>query len=545
MVSIIERLRTFVQGRSNPLVYLSGADRAVLERCPSERTKMGALGGTVLMTGILAGCAATFAAKQWLHVSTEVAVIAGLLWSIMIMNLDRWLLASTRRQSSWWRTMILILPRVLLAFLLGAVIAEPLMLEIFKSEIATQIKTNRQNDQKQRQSDLEKQYANIQTMERAADALEDELAAPDDSVLTRSADFKSLQTRFNALTRQAAKARHRAQCEYDGVCGTGKKGDGPSFQAKQTEAAQLGQRASQAEQQMNQLRRQLLAKSATAKKTADVATNEQLREKRQDIATQRKNFLEDSKIARANYATDKDFGLADRVEAFSQVKETRGSVENVALLIQLFILMVDCAPVLFKALLLLGTPSLYEVTQDLFEKDEKARQEADEDLRKRVRKQKGRVVLKDAEVQRQFQEAALEDLTKEVVDVQKEAAQAYIENWREQVMAQVEAMKNQPPPASPPPPGSPPPSRPTPGSPPPSRPVSGSPPPPSRPAPGPPPPSRPARPTVPAPGGPPTASSVPPSDAGLPDRLSGRVSSPGEVPYDHDQDDDPIGSGVR
>src|SRR5687768_7478279 len=97
------------------------------------------MGGVVASTGILAGLSMAFALNFAAHAPWPIAVPLGVLWGLIIVNLDRLLIAGMRHGTSVRRTLALGLPRVLLAVILGFVIATPLTLQIFRSEIDTEI----------------------------------------------------------------------------------------------------------------------------------------------------------------------------------------------------------------------------------------------------------------------------------------------------------------------------------------------------------------------------------------------------------------------
>ena len=84
---------------------------AILERCPrAERMRAAATGAGVLVVAVLAALSATVTAYQFLHVPVPGAVLLGAGWGAAIMALDRSMILSIRRQSTWWPTLALALP---------------------------------------------------------------------------------------------------------------------------------------------------------------------------------------------------------------------------------------------------------------------------------------------------------------------------------------------------------------------------------------------------------------------------------------------------
>ena len=159
------------------LLWLSGADREVLARCPSERTKFVGIGGTVLTTSVIATAACTLTVGAFVGAPWPVAILVGLGWGLAIMNLDRWLVSSTKRQGSAARTILMAIPRVLLAIVIGLVIAEPLVLQVFQSEVTLAASEVRNEKLQQAQKKLEKTTKLVQDRQAELETLRAELTA--------------------------------------------------------------------------------------------------------------------------------------------------------------------------------------------------------------------------------------------------------------------------------------------------------------------------------------------------------------------------------
>src|ERR687884_1332422 len=122
------------------LAALAGAREDVLEAAPSARARFVALGGVLLSTGALAVLSAAFAVHMALGVWWPFALLLGLGWGAVVVNLDRMLLVGMAHDASLRRNLVLAVPRVGLALILGAVIATPLTLQVFSSEIDAEVK---------------------------------------------------------------------------------------------------------------------------------------------------------------------------------------------------------------------------------------------------------------------------------------------------------------------------------------------------------------------------------------------------------------------
>src|SRR3712207_1370146 len=111
---MVGRLRRIGDG----LAALSGARQDLLEAVPTARARHVALGGVLLSTGGLAVLSASFAVHMALGAPWPVAVIFGLGWGVVIVNLDRMLLVGMAYDASIRRNISLAVPRVALALVL-------------------------------------------------------------------------------------------------------------------------------------------------------------------------------------------------------------------------------------------------------------------------------------------------------------------------------------------------------------------------------------------------------------------------------------------
>ena len=74
----------------------SGSSIRHLEDSPSEGTKHAGVGATIFFTSVFAALAA-FYALYTVFDSTWIAGVFGLLWGLMIFNLDRYIVSSMRK----------------------------------------------------------------------------------------------------------------------------------------------------------------------------------------------------------------------------------------------------------------------------------------------------------------------------------------------------------------------------------------------------------------------------------------------------------------
>jgi hypothetical protein len=120
------------------LVLCSGSSVSLLEKTPTEINKHAGIGGVVLFTAILASLSSGYALYiVFGHLWASIGF--GVLWGLMIFNLDRFIVASMRKSGNYFQQFLAATPRIILAALLGIVISKPLELRVFEKEIDKQL----------------------------------------------------------------------------------------------------------------------------------------------------------------------------------------------------------------------------------------------------------------------------------------------------------------------------------------------------------------------------------------------------------------------
>jgi hypothetical protein len=156
--------------------FCSGANFALLKRAPTESNKYFGIGATVFFTGILAALAAGYALYTVFQ-SLVPAFFFGLLWGLMIFNLDRFIVSSMRKQENAWAEWKLAIPRLVLAVLLALVISKPLELKMFEREINRKLDEKKTEFIAQSKVNLAKGFPEIQELEAKIDTLKSEISA--------------------------------------------------------------------------------------------------------------------------------------------------------------------------------------------------------------------------------------------------------------------------------------------------------------------------------------------------------------------------------
>jgi hypothetical protein len=124
--------------------WLSGAGTETLESCPNwEQRKYVAFGATVLVPCLFAFIACAYALST-VTSNYPVILLVALVWSFIILTIDRALIVSYRPYLSFMRKVGQFTLRICVAFLMGLTIAHPLVLLLFRDTIVSVIEKDRQ-----------------------------------------------------------------------------------------------------------------------------------------------------------------------------------------------------------------------------------------------------------------------------------------------------------------------------------------------------------------------------------------------------------------
>jgi hypothetical protein len=282
-------------------LYCSGITPEILEKTPSDRNKYIGIGATVFFTGVLAFFSSGYALYTVFD-SYAAAVVFGLVWGLMIFNLDRYIVMSMKSYGRWYRDLVVALPRLALAVLLALVISKPLEMKIFEKEIQGELVQMEQEVFKKQEDQVRLRYqADGLALQNEIDALKAEIGA---KIAVR-----------DTLARLARE-------EADGTGGSGKANLGPIYRAKKADA-------DKAEAELN------------AVLTANAPIIEQKEQALFDL-----NATIDAEIAGLDRM--KYNGLAARMEALGRLTAASENILLASIFITLLFVAIETAPVLVK-----------------------------------------------------------------------------------------------------------------------------------------------------------------------------------------------------
>jgi hypothetical protein len=204
------------------LQFWAGVDFALLRRCPRhERSKYTSSGALVLLTGTSAFAASSYAFFTVFE-RPETAIACGFLWALIILNLDRLLLATFPKCDPWYRQFLHAMPRLVLATGVGLTIAHPIVIRVFQPEIIEHIKG--EIETKRRESETRRDTAREHALRESMQAKQGltEYA----TVEQRQRERDDLSTQLSRCEALAAGRQLDVMAEADGTGGSHRIGCG-------------------------------------------------------------------------------------------------------------------------------------------------------------------------------------------------------------------------------------------------------------------------------------------------------------------------------
>jgi Domain of unknown function (DUF4407) len=361
------------------LINLAGARPQILDQCPTERLKFQSLGWAILITSGIATVSMWFALYSAMGINPVLAFFIAVLWGLVIMGIDRWLVTSIPpRGSRRWQVA---LPRVVLAVLLGSLISTPIVLRLFQSEINTQISVIKQQRasaflSSQQHSAVSQQ---VTSWTNQVASLEKVINSGGQQPLDPSADpvVKSLTSQKNSELALEQKYYTQWQCQLYGGSGC-PRGNGVLAQASEQNYNQAVQQVAALTSEISQRENALSAQDKASQQTryeqavaALPAAQAQLK-----TATAAEDALR-SNFEANNSATN---GLLIRLQALNELSGRDFTLNSARLLIFLFFLVIECLPITVK---LMQQPGNYEkILEATAERELK-------DARRRIRSEPG------------------------------------------------------------------------------------------------------------------------------------------------------------
>ncbi|SJN39719.1 hypothetical protein FM104_10630 [Microbacterium esteraromaticum] len=369
--------------RLRTIAILGGADGPILDRVPGETPRFVQMFFVLLGTALVSAISMLFALTTGVQVAIWVAIPLALVWAAIIFNLDRFLTSTMTSTRSVWKMLSLALPRVAMAMLIGFLVAEPLVLQVFHNDIAREVASTNITQSQSDQDALDQGPEKL-----ALDAASERVAALENQAATGvvagtdsgSASTTAAQSTVDDLTGKMAdqqkvidSARALYQCELTGegvgeVPGcTGVNGQGSSSDAAKAQLAQAQQTYDGLAEQLRGANDDLSAADSEAKQNTSASETANRQQAKDQLPAANKSY--DQALAAYNARADSvaqgnagAVGLLSQITGLNRLAAKEPTILWAHWLIAALFFMIELLPVLVKVLTSWGEPSLYEKT---------------------------------------------------------------------------------------------------------------------------------------------------------------------------------------
>lgn len=413
---------------------IAGGRRDLLASAPGDRIRYAAMGGVILTTATVAAASGAIAVNIALKLGPLWSVLVGLLWGLVIFNLDRLLVVQMSRPRSGIRQPILLaLPRLLLAIILGFVISTPLVLRIFNAEITQELGVLHQQQYAAYITQIDNTtYKNIPTLTSQLNQAEQVKSSAPPSV-DANPDVKAAEARFSAAEKAYVQAEQNVVCEVAGTCSDDKPGAGVVYKTKlgilnnarqelNADQTALNQIRAKVTQQLNNDYQNKLS-SAQSTISADKAQLAKLQAQRTaDLANQKKQI-------------NANTGLLARLEALSALSANQPTLNVTHWALFALFLAIEVLPVLTKLLQVLGPETLYDRLSDSSDTTARSIHQQSDDGRLKIHRSQQLIELKLERDRARRALAAGKKYNKKLAKTQQDVITAALDAWSQHANA--------------------------------------------------------------------------------------------------------------
>jgi hypothetical protein len=367
--------------RLRTLAILGGAEGEILDRVPGETPRFVQMFFVLAGTALVSAISMLFALTTGVQAAIWLAVPLAIVWALIIFNLDRFLTSTMTSTRNVWRLVGLAIPRIVMAAIIGFVVAEPLVLQIFHNDIAREVAstniTQAQSDQDALETGPEKKAldaASDRVAELENQAATGIVAGTDSSSASESAAQATIDDVTAKMTAQQAvidQARVLYQCELTGegagtVPGcTGVNGEGASSDAAKAQLAEAQQTYDALAAQLRTANEELAAAGTSAKENTTASETQNREEAKSQLPAARDSY--ETALAAYNARAESvasgnagAIGLLSQISGLNRLSEKEPTILWAHILIAALFFMIELLPVLVKVLTSYGDPSLYE-----------------------------------------------------------------------------------------------------------------------------------------------------------------------------------------
>lgn len=405
------QIKYFFQKIYNLFLWASGAELKILKQVPIDQNKYFGIGGTIIFTALMAAFAGGYAIFTTFN-SLSAALIIGAFWGALIFNLDRYIVSTfgvgDGKKSISKQELFEATPRLVMAIVLGFVIATPLELKLFEKSINEQIEQNVRIERSK--------------IKEESSAINDPLITNWSSKITKLEKDNSNYQKIIDLKHQAYNSANKDQFdEWNSGKFSGKRGKGDTW----NELKQKSDLAFTDYKNIDEKYSQKISSNNNEINILNVKINEQTN----------KNLVDSEKSKRV---IEQNKGILVRLEALSQITSRNSTLLYAKWLITILFIFIEIAPILFKMMTERGP---YDDILDKIKHEIKVKQLLEQS---NLNEEINTVVKVNADKNSQKLSSELlanKDLLNSIAKAQAEIAQVAIDEWKKE---QIKKMKKDP-----------------------------------------------------------------------------------------------------
>lgn len=438
-------------------LWSSGADLEVLDKAPTDKNKYFGIGGTIVFTALMASFAGGYA--FFTAFKSEIfAVFFGLFWGALIFNLDRYIVSTfgvgDGKKTISRQELLEAAPRLVMACLLGFVIATPLELKIFEKEI-TAIIPRLQIQEKEAQIAADSTFYNTleqdkEDLAKLSDEIKnlqnDKKIAIENEEIFYNRQLKELEVEINQLQKTLDVAQSKVNSAWQNY-NFAQNDDTDRFGAQQiasyksiyaARAAERNKLTKDRDEKVDEIKALKENRDEVVKqKREQIESRLALLQAREKALTNKVTKADESGIMRGEVAENQQEsynGFAAHLEAMSVLTNEKPAIWWAKWLITILFIFIEIAPILFKMMTERGP---YDDIMDRIKHEIKVKELlAQSNLNQWV----NNAVKQNHEENGQLlaqKLASNEELMKQVAQAQAEIAAVAIEAWKKEQMEKV------------------------------------------------------------------------------------------------------------
>lgn len=326
--------------------WIGGVDVTGMNR--AERARASVVPMLLLVPAGMALFAGFLFAREF-GVSGPAAGLIAIIWSGVIFTIDRAFVVIPTRPG--WRAPALVL-RLLVAGLIGFVVAEPLVAALFSEDIDAQVEIVRETKRQEALTEIASspRYGDLaigearKRLDRARQAVN--FTGSDSGDVAADPEVTRLRGELDAAEQARARQAATVQTERDGTGGTGRAGEGPRFEEKLQELNRLEAEIGSKRAALGEAESAAASRSAESRVAESGAARTELPAVEADVAARE---AERRAVEIVAQDTSEGNSLGIRTEAFAELRKSNSFVAWRYWLITALLIVLDVAAVLVKS----------------------------------------------------------------------------------------------------------------------------------------------------------------------------------------------------